>query len=413
MTNGFDKLLRESLTADAAADTGAECLDAAVVAGWFDGTLSHAERTAVEAHAATCSRCQATIAALVRTDRPIARAWWRAPAVRWLVPIAVAGAACARCLDRRAPHGRCRSAAVGNLRAARICRKGSGSRARIGRSGPRLLLAGRRGSCRCAPRRRRPAAGARENAPDSARRDRDAKAGAPECSSAVEVPALPDRAAAAAGRHRRTAAAGARATRARASPAPPPAAKADAGAAPALCRASRMRPAIDGCDATVCGAQPSPNRPTPAAGRGGGRAPLIQSPDRSVRWRITGQSQVERSVDGGLTWQTQTTGVNAVLIAGIAPSSNVCWLVGWRGVVLKTTDGGQTWTRVAFPEEIDLMAVVADDDKVATRHRRRRQAAAHDRRGMRVRATCSSSTARHADHVPGEPGCRTSHVSLT
>ena len=58
--------------------------------------------------------------------------------------------------------------------------------------------------------------------------------------------------------------------------------------------------------------------------------------------------------------------MNAVLIAGIAPSSNVCWLVGWRGVVLKTTDGGQTWTRVAFPEEINLMAVVADDDKVAT-----------------------------------------------
>jgi len=104
----------------------------------------------------------------------------------------------------------------------------------------------------------------------------------------------------------------------------------------------------------------------PAAGRGGGRTPLIQSPDRSVRWRITGQSQVERSVDGGSSWQTQTTGVDAVLIAGIAPSSNVCWLVGWRGVVLKTTDGGQTWMRVAFPEEINLMAVVADDDKVAT-----------------------------------------------
>ena len=93
MTNGFDKLLRESLSADAAADHGAECLDAALVAGWFDGTLSHAERTAVEAHAASCSRCQATIAALVRTDRPSPRLWWRAPAVRWLVPVAVAGAA--------------------------------------------------------------------------------------------------------------------------------------------------------------------------------------------------------------------------------------------------------------------------------------------------------------------------------
>jgi photosystem II stability/assembly factor-like uncharacterized protein len=102
-----------------------------------------------------------------------------------------------------------------------------------------------------------------------------------------------------------------------------------------------------------------------AAGRSGGRA-LIQSPDRSVRWRIVGRGQVERSIDEGLSWQVQTTGVNAVLVAGAAPSATVCWLVGGRGVVLKTTDSGQTWTRVAFPEEIDLVGVVADDDRVAT-----------------------------------------------
>ena len=146
------------------------------------------------------------------------------------------------------------------------------------------------------------------------------------------------------------------------SPAPPPAARADAAAGLA------GQPKVtEPMDATRQFAERAvAQSATPAAGRGGGRTPLIQSPDRSVRWRITGQSQVERSVDGGLSWQTQTTGVNAVLIAGIAPSSNVCWLVGWRGVVLKTTDGGQTWTRVAFPEEINLMAVVADDDKVAT-----------------------------------------------
>ena len=104
MTNGFDKLLRESLTAEAAADHGAECLDAALVAGWFDGTLSHAERTAVEAHAATCSRCQATIAALVRTDRPVAARLVAGAGS------AVAGAGRGRqrgvadCLDRSAPH---------------------------------------------------------------------------------------------------------------------------------------------------------------------------------------------------------------------------------------------------------------------------------------------------------------------
>ena len=119
MTNGFDKLLRESLTADAAADHGAECLDAALVAGWFDGTLSHAERTAVEAHAASCSRCQATIAALVRTDRPSPRVWWRAPAVRWLVPVAVAGAASLVVWIGVLRTGRCRCAARCGVRPPR------------------------------------------------------------------------------------------------------------------------------------------------------------------------------------------------------------------------------------------------------------------------------------------------------
>ena len=48
--------------------------------------------------------------------------------------------------------------------------------------------------------------------------------------------------------------------------------------------------------------------------------------------------------------------------------------------MLRTTDGGQTWTRVAFPEEVDLVAVVADDDKVAT-VTAAGGGRAHDRRG--------------------------------
>ena len=147
-----------------------------------------------------------------------------------------------------------------------------------------------------------------------------------------------------------------------ASPAPPPAAKAEpAGAG---LPGSRMRHSSMDATRQFAGA-PSCNRNARRrAGRGPRAADSLARPFRALADH--GSGQVERSVDGGLTWQTQTTGVNAVLMAGVAPSSNVCWLVGWRGVVLKTTDGGQTWTRVAFPEEIDLLAVVADDDKVAT-----------------------------------------------
>ena len=150
MTNGFDKLLRESLTADAAAGIGAECPDAALVAGWFDGTLSHAERTSVEAHAATCSRCQATIAALVRTDRPVARAWWRAPAVQWLVPVAVVGAA-----SLIVWIGVLRTDDAGPLPSATSARLESAARApavvrRIGRSQARFFSWRSSRNCRCA-----------------------------------------------------------------------------------------------------------------------------------------------------------------------------------------------------------------------------------------------------------------------
>jgi hypothetical protein len=34
----------------------------------------------------------------------------------------------------------------------------------------------------------------------------------------------------------------------------------------------------------------------------------IASPDRNVRWRIVAANRVERSIDGGTTWQVQPTG---------------------------------------------------------------------------------------------------------
>jgi len=95
---------------------------------------------------------------------------------------------------------------------------------------------------------------------------------------------------------------------------------------------------------------------------------VIVSPDAIIRWRIlrrgTG-STVERSVDGGVTWQAQQTGVSVPLTAGASPSPSVCWLVGASGTVLLST-GGASWQRVAFPEVTDLTSVSATDDKHAT-----------------------------------------------
>jgi photosystem II stability/assembly factor-like uncharacterized protein len=91
----------------------------------------------------------------------------------------------------------------------------------------------------------------------------------------------------------------------------------------------------------------------------------IQAPNQDVRWRIVAGAVVERSTNGGISWQTQSTGTPVQLVAGFAPSTTVCWLVGPGGVVLLSTNG-QSWQRVAFPEAIDLTAILATDASSAT-----------------------------------------------
>jgi photosystem II stability/assembly factor-like uncharacterized protein len=91
----------------------------------------------------------------------------------------------------------------------------------------------------------------------------------------------------------------------------------------------------------------------------------ISSPDPSVRWRVAAGGQVERTTNGGTTWESVPTGIAADLTAGASPSRLVCWLVGRGGTVLLTTDG-RTWRRVAFPEMTDLANIQAASARMAT-----------------------------------------------
>jgi hypothetical protein len=47
---------------------------------------------------------------------------------------------------------------------------------------------------------------------------------------------------------------------------------------------------------------------------------VIVSSNPASRWRILQGGQVQRSADGGATWQTQTTGVSDTLSGGWSPS---------------------------------------------------------------------------------------------
>jgi hypothetical protein len=85
----------------------------------------------------------------------------------------------------------------------------------------------------------------------------------------------------------------------------------------------------------------------------------------TATWRYGQGGVVERSTDGGQTWDRQASGVTTALIDGSAPTDRVCWIVGARGVVLRTIDG-HTWQRLTSPTSANLVSVHAWSDSSAT-----------------------------------------------
>ncbi len=92
---------------------------------------------------------------------------------------------------------------------------------------------------------------------------------------------------------------------------------------------------------------------------------LIATPDASVKWRITDNRFVERTTDGGATWQGQELAPEAGLLAGSAPNASTCWVVGRRGVVY-VTKNARTWKKVTAPVSADLVGVSAKNARTAT-----------------------------------------------
>jgi hypothetical protein len=73
------------------------CLDAETLAAWADGTLKAQAVTAVEAHASSCARCMAVVAAMERTAPAVRvrHAWTPARLFRWAAPVTAAATAIA------------------------------------------------------------------------------------------------------------------------------------------------------------------------------------------------------------------------------------------------------------------------------------------------------------------------------
>jgi hypothetical protein len=305
----------ESAALRRASPAGKECLDAETLAAWFEGSLRGAERTAAERHAADCAHCQAMLAAMVRTEPapPVRAGWWsRTVTLRWALPL-TAGIAVAIWLLAPPDNRGIRPDTVAEAPAP----PASDSAAR---QVPPVVTP--------APQR----------SEGGVSRDRAAEPASPSPSARDEfVPQQPR------SRSTRT---GEKATGAVSSAAAPPptearrdeASRAEtrSAAAPPSLAESEMRQAKQLASPSVEAVSPAP----------------------AFRWRVGAAGLVQRSIDGGATWQTQSSGVPADLLAASAPSPTVCWAVGRAGTVIVTTDG-LTWRRLTFPDTADLVTVVA------------------------------------------------------
>jgi len=296
------------------------CLDAETMAAWVDDELAAAERVAAEQHVADCARCQAMLAALVRTtpEATSAPSWWQLPRLSWLVPLAATAVAVGIWIAVPAlPPTRSSSPSESAPTSAPAApAKTSGT--------PGMQEAQRK-------------IAARNAQPDSA------AASAPVSKAEAPVDRLAAPAASA--------------------PAPTPPAAPTPAPVEESARATAQAPPASSALRSETRAREQP-RVELFAGAADARAGEVVSPDPMSRWRIAGGRAVQRSTDGGATWEPQQAGATSDLAAGSSPSVSVCWLVGRAGLVLLTIDGRQ-WRTVVFPVAVDLSAVRATDARTA------------------------------------------------
>src|SRR4029079_7188274 len=82
------------------------------------------------------------------------------------------------------------------------------------------------------------------------------------------------------------------------------------------------------------------------------------APPGLARWRILPSGKVERSTDGGSTWDAIALDPPAPLTGGTAPTASICWLIGRAGVIYRADDVVH-FLRVTFPAAVDLVLIRA------------------------------------------------------
>jgi hypothetical protein len=334
----IDRLLAGALKARGGEAAVGACLDAETLAAWADGTLDARGQATAEAHAADCARCQQLLAAMVRTlPQPVAKSWWRMPALGWLVPLTAAATALViwvavprptpvQVSEIASPVDRLEPAPL----SAPVDVATPKTRAKAEADAePQRQVAAERDMKRSLV----PAAPLEEKREAAAAENQATSAPAPARGTALSETFAPAAPVAGAG----------------AVPTPPPPAAEPSPSADSSANLRRRVP--------LTSAQVSTFASVPET--------IVVSSNPSTRFRLLRGGGVQRSADAGATWRTEATGATETLTAGASPSPSVCWLVGPSGTVLLSTDG-RSWRRVAFPETVDLRSVTATDHESAT-----------------------------------------------
>ena len=88
---------------------------------------------------------------------------------------------------------------------------------------------------------------------------------------------------------------------------------------------------------------------------------IFQTPNTNVLWRSADGGFVERSPDGGATWEGEPLpGTSGEIDAGSSPTPKICWLVGSGGTIFMTKDAAN-WKKITPPVNSDFSAVAAKD----------------------------------------------------
>jgi hypothetical protein len=107
----------------------------------------------------------------------------------------------------------------------------------------------------------------------------------------------------------------------------------------------------------------APSSAVGGAAAGHGVIAVTSPTNRLLAWRFSGAA-IERSDDGGETWQPQASPAPAAILAASAPNGEVCWAVGKGGIVIRTLDG-RNWQVLKAPTTADLVQASASNESSA------------------------------------------------